>query len=438
MPPASELVGQFERAERFGIDETRAAEWAAADAKIAQRRQKEFGKLSAAALSAAAARLAGPRTRGCRQYFSHERLLEICPQSGEVTVKERCVICGKWKEALPSNFKPNHTDRQTISEPGEEQFMNSVTNPCRKCIETCHYMRAMTAVKGLTHESFDEFADFPVPAGADFLTPNVRFLIALIMAQGGWIVWFAAENAPDREVLFHQTLTAMCAVYKANLMTLDSHKLGVSVDNAAPTGGCKRCDHEVDLCRGVFRFGNPSQHREEDYGFVLDDAVAATVKQALREIEAYDASPNEYARCTDANTERLLADTDFIRRVEDRVRSHKAEDRKHGRANDVTTESYLSYLQTKGARCSISGILFGEREWECSMDRLDDRRGHIIAVPSPCNVQFILRMFNTSIKCDRTLFLQVLLVQEVQEPTGRQRRLIQAELGRLTGTAESP
>jgi hypothetical protein len=266
----------------------------------------------------------------------------------------------------------------------------------------------------------------------------VRFLIALIMAQGGWIVWFVAEHAPDREVLFHQTLTAMCAVWKANLMTLDSHKLGVSVDNAKSTGGCERCDHEADECRGVIRVGNPPQHRLEDYGFILDTAVAATVKQALREIEAYDASPTEYARCTDANTERLLADTDFIRRVEDRVKHHRKADRDNGRDNDVTTESYLSYLAKKGARCSISGILFGEREWECSMDRLDDRRGHIIAVPSPCNVQFILRMFNTSIKCDRTLFLQVLLMQEVQELTGRQRRLIQAELGRLTGTAESP
>jgi hypothetical protein len=435
VPPASELVGQFERPKTFGIDETRAAEWAAADAEMAESRQKEYGKLSDDDFSAAAARLARPRTHLGHEYFSHRRWLERCPQSGAVTVKERCVICGKWKEALPSNFQQSH---DTINAPGEERFKNSVTQPCRECMETCHYQRARHAVNGLTHESFDEFADFPVPANAEFFLPNVRFLIALIMAQGGWIVWFAAEHARDREVLFHQTLTAMCAVWKANLMTLDSHKLGISVDNAAPTGGWKRCDHKVDFSRGVLRFGNPPQHRLEDYGFILDTAVAATVKQALSEIEAYDASPNEYARCTAANTERLLADTDFIQRVEARVRNHKKKDRENGRANDVTTESYLSYLEKKGARCSISGILFGEREWECSMDRLDDRRGHIIAEPRPCNVQFILRMLNTQIKCDRTLFLQVLLMQEVQELTGRQRRLIHAELERLTGTAESP
>ena len=42
------------------------------------------------------------------------------------------------------------------------------------------------------------------------------------------------------------------------------------------------------------------------------------------------------------------------------------------------------------------------------------------------------RMFNTQIKFDRKLFLQVLLVQTVQQPTPSQRALIEDELRALT------
>jgi len=75
-------------------------------------------------------------------------------------------------------------------------------------------------------------------------------------------------------------------------------------------------------------------------------------------------------------------------------------------------------------------ILFGEREWTASMDRIDNLLGHIIADPS--NVKFIIRMFNTQIKMHRKLFLQVLLRQRVQQLTQKQRGLILAELDALT------
>ncbi len=64
-----------------------------------------------------------------------------------------------------------------------------------------------------------------------------------------------------------------------------------------------------------------------------------------------------------------------------------------------------------------------------SLDRLNDLLGHNI---DPRNVEFIVRMFNSQHKFDRKLFLQVLLMQTVQQPTPSQRALIEAELRALT------
>ena len=77
----------------------------------------------------------------------------------------------------------------------------------------------------------------------------------------------------------------------------------------------------------------------------------------------------------------------------------------------------------------ISLILFGTGKWAPSLDRLNDLLGHNI---DPRNVEFIIRMFNTPTKFDRKLFLQVLLMQTVQQPTPSQRALIEAELRALT------
>jgi hypothetical protein len=77
-------------------------------------------------------------------------------------------------------------------------------------------------------------------------------------------------------------------------------------------------------------------------------------------------------------------------------------------------------------------ILFGTGKWAPSLDRLNDLLGHTI---NPRNVEFIIRMFNSQIKFDRKLFLQVLLVQRVQPPTPFQRALIEEELKTLTEPA---
>jgi hypothetical protein len=106
--------------------------------------------------------------------------------------------------------------------------------------------------------------------------------------------------------------------------------------------------------------------------------------------------------------------------------SHRKEDRDKKRDTDLTEAGYVRCLEEQGARCPVSLILFGEREWTASMDRIDNLLGHIIADPS--NVKFIIRMFNTQFKMHRKLFLQVLLRQRVQQLTPKQRRLILAEL----------
>ena len=96
----------------------------------------------------------------------------------------------------------------------------------------------------------------------------------------------------------------------------------------------------------------------------------------------------------------------------------------------------MSCLEQRGARCVVSWIPLGhDGKWACSMDRIDDLLGHIIAEPS--NVQFIIRMLNLQIKFDRKSLLEVLLVQEVQPPTELQRTLMLAELERLTESSSS-
>jgi hypothetical protein len=253
------------------------------------------------------------------------------------------------------------------------------------------------------------------------------------LSQGGRIVWVKPEHLPDGETIFHQVAAARCGVFGANVMTFDADQFGQSVDNTKLTGGSAVCDHEAEWCHLVIRAINAKQDKERPNGFPnLKDAVAATVAQALHEISTYDASPTEFDERTAANTKRLLADDSWVKGVDKLVNAHKDKDRKAFRDNDLTKDGYLRSLQDQGARCAVSWVLFGQRERECSMDRINDLRGHIIAVPPPGNVQFVLVMLNNRIKLGRTQFLQLLSVQDLQKPTPRQRALMETELERRT------
>jgi hypothetical protein len=211
----------------------------------------------------------------------------------------------------------------------------------------------------------------------------------------------------------------------------------VSVDNTHPSNGYERAEHEADDCQGVFVAFNFPQCRKKATGDVsLADAVAATIREALVAIVARNASPRDFDQATADHTRRLLADPAWGVQVAKRVASHRAIDREEGLHNDVTVDSYVSCLEQRGARCVVSWIPLGhDGKWACSMDRIDDLLGHIIAEPS--NVQFIIRMLNLRIKFDRKSLLEMLLVQEVQPPTVLQRTLMLAELERLTESSSS-
>ena len=128
---------------------------------------------------------------------------------------------------------------------------------------------------------------------------------------------------------------------------------------------------------------------------------------------------------------RITAKEGWAKRVKGRVGRHRQSDQEAGRYTDLTEAGYVGCLEEQGARCTVSWILFDENKWAPSMDRFDDQLGHNI---NPRNVAFIIRMFNTQIKFDRRLFLQMLLGQIVQPPTDRQRLLIEAELRDLDVT----
>ena len=232
-------------------------------------------------------------------------------------------------------------------------------------------------------------------------------------------------------MVFHQIKPAVCAVYLLEDMTLDEHELGPSFDNTHPSNGFLTCDHKADFLQLVIRAGNCPQNRKKTYGFpVLADAVRATVVQALAEIEAAQLSPQTFKQRAAENFRRITAETGWKDKVSKRVFGHCRNDQEAKRYTDLTEAGYVRCLEKQGARCPVSWILFGEREWSPSMDRIYDLLGHIIAEPS--NVAFIIRMFNTQIKMTRKLFLQVLLKQKVQQPTPLQRSLILDELEALT------
>jgi hypothetical protein len=313
---------------------------------------------------------------------------------------------------------------------GREPFHNSLSRPCHKCQETAHYYRATRCVKGFTHPSIDEFRAFPVPAGAIFYAANVRYFLALSYAQHALFSFHQLPYSPDREVLFQETKPAVCAVYFMET-SLDEDELGPSFDNTELTGGPERNQHKADFMQIIIRANNVTQNKRKEKGFpVLADAVQATVRQALEEIEARDTCAQTFAKRTADNFRRINADPRWKDQVRTRVKAHCYEDRVKKRDNDLTEAGYVRCLEKQGARCPVSLILFGEREWTPSMDRIDDLLGHIIADPS--NVKFIIRMFNTQIKMHRKLFLQVLLRQRVQQLTQKQRGLILAELDALT------
>ena len=422
VPQHSTLVGQFTRSTWYNGDEIRRAKWATADRATAQRRNAKYGDLSEPDFEAAAAGLRQPHAHN-NGYHSHGKRLA---RSGRtVTLTMRCVICGEFKEVLNRNFGPQAE--------GEDRFHSSLRRPCRQCSETSHHCRAYTAVSSLKHASFNEFDAFPVHASAIYLTAAERFIISLTLSQGGRIVWVKPEHLPDGETTLHQVAAARCGVFGANVMTFDEDQFGQSVDNTKLTGGSEMCDHEAKRCHLVIRAIQATQGKERPNGFPnLKDAVAATVAQALHEISTYDASPTEFDERTAANTKRLLADDSWVKGVDKLVNAHKTADRKAFRDNDLTKDGYLRSLQDQGARCAVSWVLFGQRERECSMDRINDLRGHIIAVPPPGNVQFVLRIFNNRIKLGRTQFLQLLSVQDLQKPTPLQRALMETELERRT------
>jgi hypothetical protein len=296
-----------------------------------------------------------------------------------------------------------------------------------------HYMMIERATLRLTHPSFAEYQSFPVPLGAVFLTAAERWCLAQILAQGGEIDWHPLDHAPDHEVVPHQTAPALCAVFRAPLLHCDRDRLGPSVDNWNRTGGYERQDHQAPFCQLVFRVANPAQHRENrQIGFVLKDAVEATIERALSAIEDHAKSPQAFRKLADANTRRITAEPNWLEFVNSHVHSHKKSDRKCRRATDLTTDNFIRCLEQQGARCNISWILFGDGKWAPSLDRLDDLLGHNV---DPKNVEFIIRMFNTQIKFDRMLLLQVRLVQQVHPPAPYQRNLIVTELRALTELA---
>jgi hypothetical protein len=282
----------------------------------------------------------------------------------------------------------------------------------------------------MTHPSIDEFHAFPVPARAIFYAANVRYFLALSYAQHALFSFHQLPYSPDREVLFQETKPAVCAVYFMET-SLDEDELGPSFDNTEMNGGWERNQHKADFMQIIIRANNVTQNKRKENGFpVLADAVQATVRQALEEIdsEARDACPQTFGKRADENFQRIKADPRWKEQVRQRVmsRNHRTEDRDKKRDTDLTEAGYVRCLEEQGARCPVSLILFGEREWTASMDRIDNLLGHIIADPS--NVKFIIRMFNTQFKMHRKLFLQVLLRQRVQQLTPKQRRLILAEL----------
>jgi hypothetical protein len=143
-------------------------------------------------------------------------------------------------------------------------------------------------------------------------------------------------------------------------------------------------------------------------------------------------SPEAFRALADANTQRIMKKPNWAYWVAQAVDTHNRDDRKHNRTTDLTVDGYIRCLKQQGARCNISLILFGDGKWAPSLDRLNNLLGHTI---NPRNVEFIIRMFNSQIKFDRKLFLQVLLVQRVQPPTPFQRALIEEELKTLTEPA---
>jgi hypothetical protein len=428
MPPVSELGGRFVKERLTARDVELAAKRKAADDATVGRWQEKWGNLPADEFAAEGVRLSNPKTVGARKYFSRSLSLEKS-DDGSVTLTMKCVDCGENKPVLTCNFGRN--SEQGEREGGaEESYQNSVTHPCLQCRETSHHCRIAQATSGLTHPSFDKYANFPVPKDALYLTAAEKWCIAQFLGQRGDMGWRRLAHAPDHEVVPQQIGPALCAVYRAP-MDFDSDRLGPSVDNCEPTGGCDRCDHKAPFCRLTFRVGNVAQFKENPViGFVLEEAAGATIAGALAAIEERATmSPQAFRDLADANTQRIMTEPNWANRVATKVRKHNRDDRKHHRTTDLTVGGYIRCLEEQGARCNISLILFGDGKWAPSLDRLNNLLGHNI---HPRNVEFIIRMFNSPIKFDRKLFLQVLLVQTVQRPTLLQRALIEDELRALT------
>ncbi len=364
-------------------------------------------------------------------FFSHP--LNLTKSDNEiVTVTMKCVDCGENKPVLTCNFVRN--SEQGEREGGaEERYQNSVTSPCLQCLETSHHCRMAQATSGLTHPSFNKYANFPVPKDALYLRAEEKWCIAQFLGQGGEIGWRRLAHAPDHEVVPQQIAPALCVAYRAP-MDFGKDRLGPSVDNWKPTGGSDRCDHKAPYCQLVCRVANVPQFRENPViGFVLEVAAAATIAGALAAIEERATmSPQAFRALADANTQRIMKKPNWASWVAQAVDKHNAADRKHNRTTDLTVGGYIRCLKQQGARCNISLILFGVGKWALSLDRLNDLLGHNI---DPRNVEFIIRMFNSAIKFDRKLFLQVLLVQTFQQPTPSQRALIEDELQTLTEPA---